>query len=327
VPSVTSVTELANFHRKQGDLKKWEEALTDFLQKPDLGLQHSVIQTELALGFANTGDWKKAKPYAITAAQTYSCRSLGVASYIAEGLGEWELSEQLVKAESTNYPTGNGAEWYIWCRRTGRGDVKSAEHLAAQYFALPQPHPNDTTFVVRGMYNVLQGNLPAARDNFRQALNIKRSFTYTCLVAQLSKALKDEPAAKEVITAMEEELENPTIERGAAVVTAGKLLLELVKNGNPSHERVAAIEDSLLKLGDDARQSAVGWCYIIGTELEAAGNKKEAEKYWRRALIDSNRDQILACLAGDKLAKVSGKSRPDDDPLAAKDIWPPLQAK
>jgi tetratricopeptide (TPR) repeat protein len=327
LPSVTSVTELAEFHSKHGDLKKWEETLTDFLKTPELGLEHSVVQTDLAFGFAHIGDWKKAKPYALAAAETYSCRSLGAGSYIAEGLGEWELSEQLVKAEATSYPTYNGAEWYIWCRRTGRGDVKSAEQLAAKYFELPQPHPDETTFIVRGMYDVLQGNLQEARDSFQQALNIKRTFTYTCLAAQLSKELKDEPAAKEVIAAMEQELENPTVKREAEVLTAGKRLLDLVKDGNPSPERVAAIEEALLKLNDEGRKSAVGWCYFIGTELEAAGNKKEAEKYWRRALIDFDRDQILACLAGVKLAKLNGKSRPDDDPLAAKDLWPPLKAK
>jgi tetratricopeptide (TPR) repeat protein len=331
LPSVTSVTELAEFHRKQGDLKKWEETLTAFLKTPDLGLQHSVVQTDLALGFANLGDWKKAKPYALEAAQTYSCRSLAAGSYITEGLGDWELSEQLVKAESTNYPTYNGADWYFWCCRTGRGDVKSAEQVAAQYFALPQPHPDDTTFVVRGTYDLLKGNLQPARDDFQKALNIKRTFTYTCLVAELSRELKDEPALTEVIAAMEKDIEDPAqnakANRPPAVIATGKLLLDLVKNRNPSPERVAAIEDALLKLDDDHRNSAAGWCYFVGTEFEAAGTKKEAEKYWRRALIDPSRDQILAVLAGDKLAKLNGKSRPDKDALEPKDLWPPIKAK
>jgi hypothetical protein len=111
------------------------------------------------------------------------------------------------------------------------------------------------------------------------------------------------------------------------VIAAGKLLLDLTKNGNPSPERVAAIEEALLKLDDEHRSSAVGWCYFIGTELEAAGNKQEAEKYLRRALIDPNRDLILAALAGDKLAKLNGKSRPDKDALEPKDLWPPRKTK
>jgi tetratricopeptide (TPR) repeat protein len=329
LPSVASVTELAAFYYKQGDLDKWEETLTDFLNKPALGLEHSVVQRELAFGLAERGDWDKAKPFALAAAQTYSCLGLGVGTYITEGLGDWEQSEQLAKAEATSYPTNNGAEWYFWCCRTGRGDVKSAEKLADRYFALPQPHPNDTTFVVRGMYDLLKGNLKSARANFQQALNIKRTFTYTCLVVQLSHELKDEPAVTDIIVAMEQDIEDPAqdVNRPPTVIAAGKLLLDLVKNHSPSPERVGAIEKALLKLDHEHRNSAVGWCYFVGTELEAAGNKKEAEKYLRRALIDPTRDQVLAILAGAKLAKINGKSRPDDDPLAAKDLWPPVKAK
>jgi hypothetical protein len=128
---------------------------------------------------------------------------------------------------------------------------------------------------------------------------------------------------------MEKDIEDPAqnANRPPAVIAAGKLLLDLVKNRNPSPERVGAIEEALLKLDNGHRSSAVGWCYFVGTELEAAGNKKEAEKYWRRALVDPVRDQVVAVLAGVKLAKLNGKSRPDEDPLGAKDVWPPLKAK
>jgi tetratricopeptide (TPR) repeat protein len=233
----------------------------------------------------------------------------------------------LVRAESTSYPSGNGGEWYVWCCRTGRGDVKNAEKLAAQYFTMPQPDAGDITYMRLGMYKVMQGDLQAARAEFQKVLAIKRGFTYTCLVAEISKELNDKQAAAEVITAMEKELENPTIERKPSVLSAGTLMLDLVKNGNPTPERVAAVEQSLVKLPADDRVSAVGWCYFIGAELQAAGNKKEAEKYLRRALVDPDRDQILAGLAGLKLAKLNGKSRPDSDPLEAKDLWPPDQPK
>jgi tetratricopeptide (TPR) repeat protein len=329
LPSVTAVTELAAFHRKQGDLKKWEETLTAFLNTPTLGLEHSVVQQQLAFGFAHTGEWSKAKPYAIAAAQTYSCSSLETGSYIAEGLGEWDLSEQLIRAAATNYPTGKGAEWYIWCRRTGRGDVKAAEPLAEKYFALPQPHPDEVTFLVRGMWELLRGNVGPARDSFLQVLNLKRTFTYTCLVAQLSRELKDETTSTEVFDAMEKDIQNakPDVKRPPDVIAAGRLMVDLVKNGNPTPERVSAIEQYLLKFDEEHRQSSIGWCYIIGAELERAGNKKEAEKYWRRALIDANRDQLLATLAGAKLAKYNHTSRPDDDALAPKDLWPPHKPK
>jgi tetratricopeptide (TPR) repeat protein len=233
------------------------------------------------------------------------------------------------QAAASSYPTTDGADWYFWCKRNGRGDVKSAEKAAAQYFSLPQPHPTADTCVVRGLYDVLKGDIQAGRDNFRQALNFKRTFTNTAVVAQLSRDLKDEQARKEVIAAMEEEVAHPADgkKRNASVDKAGMLLLDLLKNGNPSPERLAKIDEAFLKIDDEHRSSAVAWCYLIGTELESLGNKKEAEKYWRRALVDAGKQQVLATLAGDKLVKLHGKSRPDKDELTAADLWPPLKTK
>src|SRR5262245_18177103 len=112
---------------------------------------------------------------------------------------------------------------------------------------------------------------------------------------------------------MEEELDHPTDgnQRNASEDKAGTLLLDLRKIGNPSPERLDNIDEAFLKIDDIHRESAVAWCYLVGTELEALGNKKEAEKYWRRALVDPGRQQVLATLAGDKLVKLNGKSRPD----------------
>ena len=265
----------------------------------------------------------------MTAAETYSCSSLAAGSYITEGLGEWEQSEQLVKAESTNYPTYNGAHWYFWCCRMGRGDLKSAEKLAIQYFALPQPHPDDTTFVVRGMYDVLQGNVQAARDGFQQALNIKRTFTYSCLVAQLSRDLKDEPAVAEVVAAMEKDIEDPAknTNRPPDVIAAGKLLLDLVKNHNPSPEqrqrRRRGTAQDRQRPSKLCRRLVLLRRHRTRSGWQQEGSREILASRW----IDPHRDQVLACLAGAKLTKLRGKSRPDDDPLAAEDMWPPLKAK
>jgi tetratricopeptide (TPR) repeat protein len=327
--SLEATTELAACFRKQGDLKNWETTLVEFLKTESVGLEHSVAQQELALGFAHDGDWKKARPYALAAAQTYSERSLNVGSLIMEGLAEWDISEQMAHASATGYPTNEGAGWFIWCRRTGRGDVKSAEQLADQYFQLPHPHPTEESHMLLGLYQQLKGNLQAARDSYLQALAIKRTFTFTCLVAELSKEIKDEGTEAEVLAAMEKEVAQPVDKtvRTPEVDQAGLLLLDLVKNGNPTAERVSAIEDSLLKIDERHRPSAVAWCYFVGNALEAAVQEKEAEKFWRRALIDPDRQPLLATLAGAKLAAHSGTARPDGDALTAADLWPPMKTK
>jgi tetratricopeptide (TPR) repeat protein len=323
--SLEATTELAACFRKQGDLKNWEKTLVEFLKTESVGLEHSVVQDELAVGFSDIGDWQKAKPYALAAAQTYSERSLKYGSYITEGLGEWEISEQMAHASAENYATNDGAGWYVWCRRMGRGDVNSAEQLAEKYFALPHPHPTEESYMLTGLYKALRGDQRAARDSFQQVLATKRTFTLTCLVAQLSKEIKDDAVRTEVIAAMEKEVATPTNKRPRtpSVDAAGTLLLDLVKNGNPTAERIGAIENALLKIEPSHRNSSVAWCYFVGNELEAAGQAKEAEKYWRRALIDPNRDLTLATLAGAKLATHNGTARPDGEALTVDDLWPP----
>lgn len=323
--SLEAATELAACFRQQGDLKNWEKTLVDFLKTESVGLEHSVVQDDLAVGFVGDGDWKKARPYALAAAQTYSERSLDIGSEVMEGLAEWNISEQLAHASASGYPTNEGARWYIWCKRTGRGDVKNAEQLAAQYFTLPQPHPTVETYMLRGLYQVLKGDLNSGRDAFQQALEMNRNFTFTCLVAQLSRELNDETTRTNVIDAMEKEVALPTgkAARNAVVDKAGLLLLDLVKNGKPSKEKLKAFDDALGQQDETHHDSTVGWCYFVGNELESAGEEKEAEKYWRRALVDSSNLPMLASLAGAKLAAKNGTSRPDGDVLTAEDLWPP----
>jgi hypothetical protein len=149
----------------------------------------------------------------------------------------------------------------------------------------------------------------------------------TFFVAQLSKELKDEAMCSEVIAAMEKEVASPAnpSTRTPTVDAAGSLLLDLLKNGNPTPERISAIETALLKIESSHRISSVGWCYFVGCELDAAGKKKEADKFWRRALIDPGRDNPLAILAGAKLAGHNGTARPNSDPLTADDLWPPKE--
>jgi tetratricopeptide (TPR) repeat protein len=325
LPSSGEATiQLASYYRTHDDLKNWEKTLVDYLQTEDLGLQHSVVEQQLALGLAFQGEWKKAKPYALSSAQTYSCDGLRIGSHITEGLADWKMSEQLMAAASTNYPSSTGAEWYVWCRRNGRGDVKSAELLAAKFFALPQPHPTETSWSDLGQYKLLQGDARAARDAFQQVLSLRRTFGHTCLVAQLSREINDDAARTEAISAME----NVAANGGGSnpltpeVKKAGLLLLDMVKNGNLSAERLMVLDEALRAVDKTRHNSTIGWSYFIGNELEAAGREKDAEKYWRRVLVDPGHPAIYATLSGAKLAKYNGTARPDDDALTSDDLWP-----
>src|SRR5690606_20789468 len=128
--TVENTRQLANLHWSRNDLGKWRATLQRFIDEaPDTSLDHAQMHAQLANGYAHFGEYAKAKPHALEAAQTYSGWGLLCASRICEGLGHWEESEQWVRACCDSYPTSSGYRLYFWCRRTGRGDVDTARGM------------------------------------------------------------------------------------------------------------------------------------------------------------------------------------------------------
>ena len=96
-----------------------------------------------------------------------------------------------------------------------------------------------------------------------------------------------------------------------------------MKTGDASADRLATIEQSLVKLDPLTRSS---WAYFLGQELEYLGKHDEAEKYWRRSLATPSFDLAAATLAGFELSKHHGTARPDDDAYDENDLWPPRRS-
>lgn len=316
---------LANIYRQQGNWDKWEETLTGFLETPDLGLAHGPALETLALGLAARGQWKRAKGFALQYAQTYSAAGLTVATVITEGLAEWEESEEWVRALSTSYPSNQGLHWYLWCRRTGRGDVDAAKRYAEQFLAGNRLTDRHTAFLA-GVFYETNGNLAKALEAYQVALSAAPSYNFSFKVARLARQTGNDRLRTETLNAaqkiqLEFDDDSPLAER--QVVAAGVAVLQLMKTGDCSPERLAKIEQRLSEL--DASGFAISAC-DLAMELSALGKTEEAEKYWRRCLVTADADWGSATLAGYQLAKLHGKSRPDDDVLDESDLWPPLKA-
>jgi tetratricopeptide (TPR) repeat protein len=325
LPTSGTTIKLSNLYRDQGDNEKWEKTLSAFLETPDLGLEHAQIQQQLALGLAHRGEWKKAKPHAVVAGETYSAWGLQCASYVCEGLGEWDESEKWIRAACENYPSGCGDGWYRWCKRNGRGDLKAAEALADNYLGMPNPHPTIDTNIHRAAHYVLKGNSETALTFYNQVIFEKRGYVTTCMIADIARQRQDGPARAEVIDLMEKEFAHPAEGnvRIPQLDEVGLLIVDLAKNGNPTPERLAHIDELMLALPYAHREIMTVWSFLIGNELEALGKKEEAEKYWRRCLIQPVRNADYSDLAGAKLAALhNGPARPDDDVLTPADLWP-----
>lgn len=148
-PSLDAYEALANLLQAQGDMVAYEQTLKDSLQVDDFGLRKARIASGLAETMMQRGDWKGAQPYAMQAAQSYSAWGLLTGSRCAEGLRDWRTAESMRRAISERY-AGNQPDWFFWCIRTGRGNLKKARALAEEYwqtFVPPyQPAQTDSLF-------------------------------------------------------------------------------------------------------------------------------------------------------------------------------------
>jgi hypothetical protein len=133
VPSDLSLyQQLATLYQQQGQTDRWLATLEGYLNQRDFGLEHYSVQSQIAHHYMYQKQWEKALPYAEGAAESYSAWGLSCAAECNEGLQRWGEAERLQRACSERYQ-GDSLNWYFFCRRTGKGEVKEARVFARNY--------------------------------------------------------------------------------------------------------------------------------------------------------------------------------------------------
>ena len=138
--------ELSACYSARGDARRAKETLDNYLNNTEsAGLQHAQVQVEMANKLMSEGRFQEAKPYADAAAATWAAFGMVCASQCYEGLKDWEQAEQWSRLNSERYSRRNWAYWYIWCKRTGHGDVKAARAVADAHLdeVAGSPEPED----------------------------------------------------------------------------------------------------------------------------------------------------------------------------------------
>jgi tetratricopeptide (TPR) repeat protein len=124
---------LAKNYKDQGDLKGWQETLDKYLANTeDSGLEHARIRVEIAKHYMGKKQWDEAWPYAEAAAQTGAAWAMACAQRCAEGREDWDQALVWAQRESERYPESSWWKWFLFCKRTGKGDVKAAQGIADQ---------------------------------------------------------------------------------------------------------------------------------------------------------------------------------------------------
>lgn len=321
LPTFDAAIALSKVYHTQGKFDQWEDTLKKFLLTEQLGLEHSQVNANLAIGLQHRGKWKKAKPYAIESAMAGSAMSLRVASHSTEGLAEWDESEQWSRSYSQAYRSTSAYNWYLWCKRTGRGDLPKARALAASFYANANVRPTRTSEIFLGAFHLLENETQQSLAAYERALGYQPSFTCTLLVADLARRLGDDAKAQKVVSAMRKATESK--EALTASDKIGLEILALVETNAADSVQLKKL-DALLEQAEPAARSI--YCYTIAIELDRLNLEDAAVEYWRRALVNPAGDVHSMTLAGAQLAQRFGTSR-SNEPLSEKDLWPAAQTQ
>jgi hypothetical protein len=162
---------LASCYLAQGNFVRWRSTLEDYLTKTEnAGLEHAQVRVKIADKLMEDGHYAEAWPYAEAAAQTWAGWAMTCAQNCAEGLGKWETAEGYARASSERYPGSMWAVWFLFCERTGHGDLAAARASTKEVSAalLESPDLSTDTLLLISYVQVLCGEKAEAAVALRR---------------------------------------------------------------------------------------------------------------------------------------------------------------
>ena len=127
-PDRENIEMLARLYLDRDDQAQWLSTMKLVLDAPDYRQDHAYAQAEIAWHFMHAGQFDNARSFADDSnSHSRAYFAMVCDEFAAEYQGDFTGSEKIVEAESRRY---SAKDWFYWCNRTGRGDVKSAAKLA-----------------------------------------------------------------------------------------------------------------------------------------------------------------------------------------------------
>ena len=284
---------LAALYKEQGEDRLWYQTLTELLQAPAHGLEHSNAHAELACYHMDREEWDEARPHALEAAASYSGTGLGCAARYFEGTEDWNRANQILRMMAERYTdAGSAMNWYYWCRATGHGDLDAARKLSLTTVERLRNSPFDNDRLSLAVFYVLEGQPEQALVQFREASRIDDDDPFPEIHAAL---IADELGRDE--------------ERNQHLQTAW---LRAAKQGDHLAELISALQASLASDSPSPNLNRFEWLirrgafkgsatnewYFVGRFLALRGLESEAREYLRRAATSSESYKLNCRMAG-----------------------------
>jgi tetratricopeptide (TPR) repeat protein len=275
-PDLWAYQDLADIYRKRGDLAGAKKLLDDFLAKTeDHDLDHAKVRVSIANDLMKTGRYAEAWPYAEAAAQTGAGWAMTCAQNCAAGLKNWEAAEGYARASSERYPGSMWTVWFVFCERTGHGDIAAARAWTKEISAgfLESPELSTDTLFLISYVQLLCGDKAKAAAALRRVPKDESTQVYvTSLAAAADLAGADEvrdAALERFCTAFK-----TTSPKSAQIF---QLVRDALAGKKTASLDLKAVDDVIESI---PRENRGNTAFEVAARLTASGHLDLAKRYW-----------------------------------------------
>jgi tetratricopeptide (TPR) repeat protein len=293
---------LAACFEQQGDRGRWKQTLDEFLTKTeDSGLDHARVRVQIARDFMRQERWAEALPYAEAAAETWAGWAMSCASECNEGLKDWDRAEFWIRQTTERYPRGSWTDWYLFCKRTGHGDVDKAREFVEGYLARAQGRDDLANPEVVAYFYWSCGALGEALELFekvyREGPTPVLGIDIFLLADELGRTERRDAVLQDLVTRLKE---------GAPeTISICRMMQESLGKGGKGPLDLAAVDRVIGGLPAEYQTYPE---YLVGRYLLNRGQPERAKAYLERAR-DSKAANVWVRVLAAEAARSSGPNR------------------
>jgi sugar lactone lactonase YvrE len=307
VPELWAYEMLADNALAQGHEDEWKAALDEFIALDPPGLAGAQARNKIARHFNQAGDFAKARPYAEAAAESYAGWAMSTASESCEGLRDYACSERWERAAAERYDNA-ATSWYMWCKRTGKGDEASAWKVAESHFISLGEHASYGDLLAGGVTALLHGDRVEARKRLARAFANFQSPHAGFLAAVLAKEQGDDLASNQTLDTI--------TSKSASLKFEGAPPMELIQLAPLARDYLAgkstsaALEQGATLVSSSAALPArTDFEYMLALCFEAGGDHEAAERHLLHVAADGKQGRWTTTVARATLRSL-GKEPP-----------------
>jgi tetratricopeptide (TPR) repeat protein len=276
-PNLWGYESLAQNFRDRGDEVRWRETLDEYLAKgEDLGLDRALVRERIADDLMRRKKWAEAKPYADAAASSGSSRGMQCAARCAEGMEDWSTAENWYRQVSERYPENGWGVWYLFCKRSGHGELDEAQKWTEAQLEMFKDRPDAASPLEAGYFYWMSGDLKKALECFtREYARSKEEMTYLNM-AILADELRDDARRDTMLADYCARFKGKA---DAWVALCERMRADLASGTKNPLEEAAALD----RLVGGIPQNGRPWAdYFVGRYLLNRGKAELARIYLRR---------------------------------------------